>query len=335
MTTWTERGILQIWNALSSVSMNGEWQVNLLAALPKVRLLAGRTAGNREAILFKLEASLLPKDMMLPKGSGFDVIRVQDGALEGGEPLLALVRAPEGADDLFTMMAVDVLRHVEARGSETAKTLLDAFLSRVTDWQTFMSADRSRPLSTERQIGLQGELVFLEKLLDLIGNAQTALDMWQGPFRAAQDFHIGNGAVEVKATASIRSFKAKINSIDQLDTQRAPLFLLGVRFVEDPDGLSLCDQVARLKDRFGAGGAARLFEAVLFACRYFKEHEPSYARLLTVTEWACLAVEEDFPCLRRGTLPLQITAATYDLDLATIEIGRHTEHEMFRALGVS
>ncbi|WP_282169066.1 PD-(D/E)XK motif protein [Ruegeria atlantica] len=335
MNTWTERGIDQIWDALSPVGDQAVWRVSVLAVLPEARLLAGRIIpGNREAILVKLSGSLLPAGMKLPQGSGFDVLRVAERELESGEPMLALVRSLDGASDLFRMMAVDVLRHVEGFGSGSPKVLLEAFLSRVTDWQTFMSADRAKPLTLEKQAGLQGELEFLDRLLDITGNPQVALDMWQGPFRAAQDFHVGNGAVEVKSTASVRGFKARINSIEQLDTIRTPMFLMGVRFVEDPDGVSLRGLVAHLRARMGQAGSRRLFEAILFACRYFEDHEPSYERPLTVAEMSCFPVDEAFPCLRRTSIPMQISAVKYDLDLATIEAERCTLNLMLERLGV-
>nr|WP_237058453.1 PD-(D/E)XK motif protein [Loktanella sp. M215] len=336
MPTWTELDLARIWKALSGLDENLQWRVSVLANLPEARLLAGRAApGNREGILIRVHSDLLPPTLKLPKGTGFDMLRISEWQLEGGAPMLALVRAPGGASDLFTMMAVDVLRHVEMHAHGRAPELLDAFLSRVTDWQVFMSADRSKPLSPEKQAGLQGELCFLETLLNGTGDAQMALGMWQGPFRAAQDFHVAVGAVEVKATASTRTFRAKINSIEQLDSDREPLFLVAVRFSEDPKGEALRDLVARLKIRMLDSGAAQRFQAILFACRYFAEHEASYDRPLAIAEQSCFLVEENFPCLRRDSLPPQIMAASYDLDLATIETACRTEAEMLRTLGVN
>ena len=58
----------------------------------------------------------------------------------------------------------------------------------------------------------------------------NTLDAWQGPLNGLQDFFIGTGAIEVKATIAPQGFPAKISSLDQLDeTQRQPLFLAGVR----------------------------------------------------------------------------------------------------------
>lgn len=335
MQTWTERGLDQIWGALFPVGTDASWRINVLAVLPHAQLLAGRIApGDREAILVKIPPRLIPAGLKLPKGTGFDVMRVAEKELESGEPMLALVRSPEGANELFSMMAVDVLRHVEAKGNGSSKSLLEAFLSRVADWQKFMSADRSKPLSPEKQAGLQGELEFLKRLMEQMGNAQAALDTWQGPFKAAQDFHVGSGAVEIKSTASIRGFRAKINSVEQLDTNRLPMFLMGVQFVEDPEGQSLKQLVDYLRKKIGQSGSGKLFEAILFACRYFDEHAASYDRPLTVVELSCFPVEEDFPCLRRNKLPLQVTSATYDLDVATIKTARCTVEEMLEKLGV-
>ncbi|WP_429726447.1 PD-(D/E)XK motif protein, partial [Acinetobacter junii] len=51
---------------------------------------------------------------------------------------------------------------------------------------------------------------------------------------------------------------------------------------------------------------------------YYDEHASLYERPFSVSEFRCFAVDENFPALRRATLPAQVTAATYTLDLSSV-----------------
>ncbi|MBK6456063.1 MAG: PD-(D/E)XK motif protein [Gemmatimonadetes bacterium] len=55
-------------------------------------------------------------------------------------------------------------------------------------------------LSTERQIGLLGELLFLERLMSRIGS--DAVDAWMGPLAEPHDFRVGSREYEIKTTTA-------------------------------------------------------------------------------------------------------------------------------------
>jgi len=56
--------------------------------------------------------------------------------------------------------------------------------------------------------------------------ARDAVQAWRGPFGAAQDFRLGDIAVEVKSTASLNPASFKVASLDQLDAGELTLLLL-------------------------------------------------------------------------------------------------------------
>jgi hypothetical protein len=186
------------------------------------------------------------------------------------------------------------------------------------EWQAFM-ARTHRPLSSDAQIGLLGELWLLRLLTDTSLGA-GALDCWQGPLRAAQDFHVRGSAIEVKSTVRTGSFLVRINSIEQLDGDRAPIFLCAFRFEENTDGVSLVDLVSELRERFGLAGIQRGFEALLMVMGYLEEHAPLYSRTLTLKDARTFRSEGDMPRLARAALPAAIRSAAYVLDLDALEI---------------
>jgi hypothetical protein len=86
----------------------------------------------------------------------------------------------------------------------------------------------AQALSPESEIGLVGELTLLRVIIDAGVPPVTAIESWVGPFDGVQDFNLGTGSLEVKATLSMTGFPAKIGSLEQLDDfVRQPLFLPG------------------------------------------------------------------------------------------------------------
>lgn len=331
--TWTEEGLARTWRALKDVE-GEEWALSPLHKSGNVVFHAGRSfPGSREAIVVDFPAGTIKYADRLPGGGGFDVMRVPSRPGSEDREAIALVRLIDGSHELFALMAVNVLRHLEYLGNAKPRAILDAFFVRVREWQEFMANQRRKPLSSEKQAGLMGELLMLEKLVDHAGSALVALDSWQGPLRAAQDFHVDGGAIEVKSTAAVQGFIARINSVDQLDADRRPMFLCAIRFAEDEAGETLSQCVNRLREVMDAHGVRKQFDALLMFSRFRDEHSDRYTRKLLANEVFCFPVGDEFPCLRRSTLPGQIRNAQYDLDIESLDIEPQSIEMIFHQLG--
>ncbi|OCX63163.1 hypothetical protein BFP70_13235 [Thioclava sp. SK-1] len=331
--TWTEEGLARTWRALKDVD-GEDWALSPLHRNGAVVFHAGRSfPGSREAIVVDFPAGTIKPADRLPGGGGFDVMRLPSGNGSVGREAVALVRLIDGSHELFALMAVNILRHLEHLGSVTPRAALDAFFVRVREWQEFMANQRRKPLSTEKQAGLLGELIMLEALIGHTGSALVALDSWQGPLKAAQDFHVESGAFEVKSTAKAQGFLARINSIDQLDSDRWPMFLCAIRFAEDEAGETLTQTVNRLREIMDGSGVRKQFDALLLLSRYLDDHADRYTRKLLSGDVHCFRVQEGFPCLRRATLPGQIRNAQYDLDIESLDETPKSMDMMFEMLG--
>jgi Putative PD-(D/E)XK family member, (DUF4420) len=318
MTGWTENGLLQAWRALAQQKAEESWRLVHLASLGAVSIQAGcHFPLTREALIISFPESWSVNPARLPKGKGFDVTWVQGQTGLEGRTAIALVRRPEGSPDIFAVMVVDVLRTLEAATTRSNSDVVKAFIERVKEWQAFM-ARTHRPLTPEAQIGLFGELWLLNLLVEILG--PSALDTWQGPLRAAQDFHIGAGAVEVKSTVRKNTFLARINSIEQLDSERSPIFLCALRFEETGVGVSLVGLVSELRSAFELAGVRRGFEGLLLVIGYLDEHADVYCRTLAMRDAKVFRVEADMPRLKRAELPAAFRSASYVLDLDALEV---------------
>lgn len=318
MTGWTEEGIARAWRVLARQEAAEDWRFVHLTDFGAVSIEAGcHFPLGREALIFSFPGLLQVNRARLPEGKGFDVACIEARTEFVGKTAIALVRRSGGSPDIFAIMVVDVLRALERVANSSARDVFETFLERVREWQAFM-ARTHRPLSQDAQIGLLGELWVL-KLLTGTALGAGALDCWQGPLRAAQDFHIRGGAVEVKSTARTEGFWARINSIEQLDGERAPIFLCALRFEESTDGISLVDLVKELREWFLLAGVQRGFDALLMVMGYLEEHSTLYGRTLILKDFRVYRADDDLPRLIRAELPAAVRSAVYVLDLDALE----------------
>lgn len=319
MTVWTEDGIAHAWRALAEQQAAEDWRIVHFADMGAVSVEVGcHFPLGREALIVSFPGLWPVNPARLPEGKGFDVSCIEGQSVFTGRTAIALVRRSEGSPDIFAIMVVDVLRTLESASSSAGRDVMEAFLERVREWQAFM-ARTHRPLSSDAQIGLLGELWIL-RLLTGTSLGAGALRCWQGPLGAAQDFHIRGGAIEVKSTVRTGSFLTRINSIEQLDGDRAPIFLCALRFEENLDGISLVDLVSELREKFGLAGVQRGFEALLMVMGYLDEHASLYSRTMTLKNARTFRSEGNMPRLRRNLLPAAIRSAAYVLDLDALEV---------------
>lgn len=331
---WAETDLSDAWAALGDECPD-TWRFITVGAVGGVRFEAGLSPiEGREAVIAVFPVSGHARQR-LPEGHGFDVIPLDELPGRSGGEVIALVRRAEGEIGIFSTMAVDLLRCVERQTSVPVMELRKVFIRRVRDWQAFMARAKDRPLSIEQQTGLFGELYMFERLAASDLGGAGAVGAWMGPRRAAQDFHIRHGAVEVKSATSDEGFPAKINSLEQLDTERAPMFLAALRFRESQEGRSLLELVDACRAIASAVNARAEFDAALIFSGWRDEHAARYPRRLKSAQERFFAVDKHFPCLRRTALSPAITSARYGMDLDRIEVPALDDAAMFDTFGMT
>lgn len=305
------------WSSLSCDDDAPGWQAISLPSAGPVEVQAGRRSpGNAEAILFCFPTARLARVERLPEGKGFLVEKADSTGQEGVR--LALTRQAAGSTELFAAMACDVVGAIDDAAAEGASEskLLRVLVGRVLAWQQFMSRGAT-PLGAEAELGLAGELYFMALLLDSGVSPEVALKGWVGPDDAPQDFILGDGAIEVKATMSSAGFPVKISSLEQLDDSVAsPLFLAAVRFAREEGGLTLPEIVAEVERRLeGELWAVDLLRERLMIAGYSATHASHYTRRFEPKERRILRVSEGFPRLTQGSVPVGVTQALYEINL--------------------
>ena len=138
-----------------------------------------------------------------------------------------------------------------------------------------------------------------------------------GPDDAPQDFLLGDGAIEVKATMSSSGFPIKIGSLEQLDDSIAsPLYLAAVRFAAGEGGLTLSEMIAEVERRLeGLVTMVDFFRVRLMAASYTESHASQYSRRFESKDRRVFSVFEGFPRLTPGSTPIGVTRALCEINL--------------------
>lgn len=330
--------LIAAWRALSGVSEGTGWKVVEIRRAANCSVCAGRQmSGNQESLVVGI-SGIRPDELShLPNARGFTVTRTDQVGDDRDCVWFALVHQAGTPLELFTLMAVDIVRLLSNIGDQEGRLIYNQLMARIRAWQDFMRRDSTGVLSLEAEVGLVGELLTLKNMLACGIPAQDAIESWIGPEDGLHDFVIGVGAVEVKTTTAPAGFIAEIGSLDQLDdSARKPLYVAGVRLLQTADGQSLpelCEEVASLV-RQGNGPVAS-FMGRLLSAGYSPEMRDQYVRRFRFVDLGFRLVTAESPRLTSATVPSAIRWVRYALNLDAIPVAASTFSEIAGKFGVS
>jgi hypothetical protein len=186
-----------------------------------------------------------------------------------------------------------------------------------------------RPLfGIEREIGLLGELLFLQELVSRDG--PRMLDSWIGPTAEPHDFRVATNEYEVKTTLSPRRIHT-INGPEQLvPSTDCTLFLVSTLLAPpgSGDGFSLSSTVTTLATTFASSRERTMkLEALLAACDLSVADAAQYTRsFMRRRPVAIVPVDARFPSITRpilqhvlGPLATRVDSFRYDVNVEGLE----------------
>jgi Putative PD-(D/E)XK family member, (DUF4420) len=159
-------------------------------------------------------------------------------------------------------------------------------------------------LGIERQIGLIGELLFLERLIVKLGS--SALSAWLGPLGEPHDFRLQSREFEVKTTVSPQRVHI-INGTEQLlPSAGCSLSLISI-LLGPPGaaaGVSLSDKVAQLSAQLMSAPLLKSqFDTALEASGFRTEDSEQYTRQFILRRpMGIVPVGKAFPAVTRRTI---------------------------------
>jgi hypothetical protein len=152
-------------------------------------------------------------------------------------------------------------------------------------------------LSSDREVGLFGELMVIDCLVSTLGGTQ-AVTSWRGPNGDEHDFDLGSGDLEVKSTLSEKRVHW-ISSLSQLEpTPGRTLWLLSMQLTTGlGEALTIADIVARLQSRL-VGPDLEAFAKKLYSVGWRDKYRATMRRRFRMrSRPLILPVDAEFPAL--------------------------------------
>ncbi|PCC24721.1 hypothetical protein CIK75_11120 [Glutamicibacter sp. BW78] len=220
-------------------------------------------------------------------------------------------------NDVFLVFAGDLLEQLPSSGNASTEVV-----QHVERWRSlFAMAEESAVLSLPQQLGLLGELMILERIVQ--NDPARRTDVWSGPLKHRHDFRLPGCAIEAKSTLAANGMRAKINGQRQLEAEPdGELFVSFMRFESAHEGRSIPDQIDRIRDLNVDGSE---LDKKLLQAGYREKYRGIYdnSRFALIDSWLFDVESENFPKLvpaafAAGKFPAGIENVSYTIDLVGV-----------------
>lgn len=235
-------------------------------------------------------------------------------ATDPGGVLLVLSLEEPARRDMFAEICSDCIRSVLRGEDEGDADLLGVFVARLSAWRAFLR-DQAGALSRNEIVGIIGELIILDQLLEADADAIGA---WKAPYDSLHDFEQAGDHIEVKTSLG-GAHQLHISTLDQLDDAGlSSLHIAHVRLVELPDGETLGGIASRIEGKLSGERARGALRNALLRRGLTPGADPEDGPRVRLVGIDFYAVGEEFPRLRRGGVALGIADAAYWIEVRAL-----------------
>jgi hypothetical protein len=142
---------------------------------------------------------------------------------------------------LFGAFLDELLKSIE----EGKGVLLEEIKNLLEKWKNMLSLDTEKVMSLSSVIGLFGELLLLDYLVN--GKKIATLDNWVGPNGNRHDFEFLQHSIEVKSTTVKNGNDIQLNGVTQLEPYPGKtVTILRIKLEIEPTGVSLPQLIKKI-----------------------------------------------------------------------------------------
>ena len=226
---------------------------------------------------------------------------------------LTLILKNETNWEIFLQLCEDLMISAKAVKSNRAKNIH----SRLVRWQTFLKYENHN-ISEEIQIGLMGELIFLNEYLSKYVSLEQAINAWVGPEKEKQDFRLKGISIEIKSFMDNKQDQVNISSVEQLNNNDNNLYLCTMGFKSSDSGETLEDYCKKIQKRIyeECPSILSVFEDLLMSYGYYLHCKYDNLKQLSQYKNSCYIVNNKFPKIPITIKNPAILNINYKLDLS-------------------
>lgn len=216
--------------------------------------------------------------------------------------------------ETFSKIAADVISCVYGLNTESESCSM--FCLRVNSWRNIFSRGPMQTLTPEEQVGLYGELEFIQALINEGIPTGEVIDAWKGADAEDKDFQFHNVGIEVKSSHK-QDKLVKISNVRQLDPAGFDaLYLYYYSFAKSNGGPNtLPAQIDEVRAMLVGSPYLEEFESKLLNAGYNDADKENYKSSYTQTYEEAYQVNEQFPKITKSDVMEAILDVSYVIDL--------------------
>lgn len=197
------------------------------------------------------------------------------------------------------------------------RKMITAVENRLKRWQLIMQQDQ-KVFSLEQQMGLFSELLCLKEVATAKVGIREAVISWGGPEFDKQDFLMSNCAIEVKSHRTSKGEMVSISSMQQLQCEKEPFYLMSYALTISEKGKSVEDISKEIKNILEIGhiDLIDVFENKLIQYGYIPEIIKEPLNKFIVDSHKIFRVSDSFPKITPASVKRQISSVHYKIDLS-------------------
>ena len=301
------------WASLPDCEPGADWVVIGLSADCFAPIHLGVNPNGQRCLLLLLSKDYQPEwDKKIAKAN----VAIEWDEENSRLVLTLLAKEFEDNFDELILSVFNVLHDIEDE-----KVFADLYIRTVLKWVAFFADAKRERLSDEVIMGLFGELLVLNNLMDEF-DANDVLPGWRGPYDQGKDFELASKDLEVKTRLEDR-VSVKIANEHQLDTELdKPLELAVVTVASGGEtGLALSDVFHQSTDLalMKGGDVTIIYEALAqkgLTATNIKEYDDIRFVPVNICFHDCL--KEGFPRLVGSQLAGGIARVKYELQVKAL-----------------
>lgn len=286
-----------------------------------LRLLRARDIYGRFLFIYEFPPSDYIPDKF-PELNGIELHLRGPEKVQSGNCMLLLILKDKKEWQIFLSLCNDLV--ASTRGLEQDVQATQIILRRLKRWQEFLQRTRSELLPEKEIKGLIGELLFIKKHLIPAFGSGAAIQFWQGPEDAPQDFNVHDCAIEVKCQLGTTTPQVRISSADQLCAQLPEMFLyvvtLGKAEQNMAEAVNLPSLIKEIRSQLETNFPSDFerFNNLLYQTGYLDLEEYEQFNYIPVLE-KMFSVNNDFPRICSEDLAPGIERVVYNIKLLECE----------------
>ena len=208
--------------------------------------------------------------------------------------------------------------HSVIKDIEDDKLIIENIKESIIKWKTFieMPASNVRKLDESVEVGLYGELLTLDTLIDMEG--EEVLDSWKGPDYAPKDFDMSIMQIETKTILNDKE-SIRIHGIEQLEIEKNKDLFVHVHDLsrDDEDGKTLHDIIYSIDKKIKKMENKKEFHSKLGDAKYRPNQE---CRKFILNKSQFYKVDENFNRLDNKKINMDgINKVEYSIELNKIK----------------